>query len=322
MTDTPKTLIEAVEYFSDAKTCFETMLPVKWPSGEITCPRCGFADVYVIRTRSMLQCKEKTCKKQFSVKVGTIFEDSPLPLQKWFVAVWCIANAKNGISSCELARALGVTQKTAWFMLHRVRLAMKTPTFRKLSGEVEGDETFIGGKSRNMHEHKRRKKIAGRGPVGKAIVQGLLERTEGDNVSQVRTFVIPNRDETCLVPSVLRNVLPESHLYTDAAPGYLALVGQYLHATVDHITKYVAGRVHTNGLENFWSLFKRCIKGTYVQVAPFHLFRYADEEAWRFNFRDLTDGNRFQRVLRAVVGKRITYRALTAQDDAGFMGIR
>lgn len=322
MTDTPKTLIEAVEYFSDAKTCFETMLPVKWPGGEIICPRCGCTDVYVIRTRSMLQCKEKTCKKQFSVKVGTIFEDSPLTLQKWFVAVWCIANAKNGISSCELARALGVTQKTAWFMLHRVRLAMKTPTFRKLSGEVEGDETFIGGKSRNMHQHKRVKKIVGRGVVGKAIVQGLLERGQGENVSQVRTFVVGNRDETALVPNVLRNVLPESHLYTDAAPGYLALVGQYLHATVDHITKYVAGRVHTNGLENFWSLFKRCIKGTYVQVAPFHLSRYADEEAWRFNFRDLTDGNRFQRVLRAVVGKRITYRLLTGKDDAGFMGIR
>ena len=320
MDESPKTLIEAVEYFADPKVCFDAMLPIKWPDGKPVCPRCAGNDVYVIRTRSLLQCKG--CKKQFSVKVGTIFEDSPIVLQKWFVAVWCIANAKNGISSCELARAIGVTQKTAWFMLHRIRLAMRTPTYRKLAGEVEGDETFIGGKSRNMHQHKRVKRIFGRGPVGKAIVQGLLERTVEDNVSQVRTFVVPDREESTLARNVLRNVDAGSYLYTDAAPGYLALVGAYLHATVDHISRYVAGRVHTNGLENFWSLFKRTIKGTYTKVAPFHLFRYADEQAWRFNFRDLTDGRRFQRVLQAVVGKRITYRLLTAKDDAGFMGIR
>jgi transposase-like protein len=322
MNELPATLIQAVQYFSDHKVCFEAMLPVKWPKGDVTCPKCGGTAVGVVRARSLLQCKAKGCRKQFSVKVGTIFEESKLPLQYWFVAIWGIANCKNGISSYELARALGVTQKTAWFMNHRIRLAMKTSAFRKLHGSVEGDETFIGGKARNMHEHKRRKRIAGRGPVGKAIVQGLLERTVEDNVSQVRAFVVPNRDESTLAVNVLKNVESTAHLYTDAAPGYLALAGTYMHAYVDHIAKYVSGRVHTNGLENFWSLFKRCIKGTYVAVAPFHLERYADEQAWRFNFRDLTDGRRFQRVLAAVVGKRITYRVLTAQGDAGFMGIR
>lgn len=322
MNGLPATLIQAVQYFSDPKVCFEAMLPVKWPKGDITCPKCGGTAVGVVRSRSMLQCKAKDCRKQFSVKVGTIFEESKLPLHYWFVAIWAIANCKNGISSYELSRALGVTQKTAWFMNHRIRLAMKTPAFRKLRGEVEGDETFIGGKSRNMHQHKRVKKIAGRGPVGKAIVQGLLERTVDDNVSQVRTFIVPSRDDVSLIPNVVRNVEADSYLYTDAAPGYVALAGRYMHAAVDHIAKYVSGRVHTNGLENFWALFKRCIKGTYVAVAPFHLERYADEESWRFNFRDLTDGRRFQRVLAAVVGKRITYRVLTAQNDAGFMGIR
>lgn len=322
MPDTPKTLLEAVRYFSSLKVCFETMLAVKWPEGNPACPKCGEVNVGVITSRSMLQCKAKHCRKQFSVKVGTIFEDSPLGLDKWFVAVWCIANMKNGISSHELGRALGVTQKTAWFMLHRVRLAMKTPAFRKLNGEVEGDETFIGGKAANMHKHKREKKIKGRGAYGKAIVQGLLERTVGDNVSQFRGFVVPNTTEESLQVNVLRNVEPESHLYTDAAPSYIGLGWKYYHAAIDHLTKYVEGRVHVNGVENFWCLLKRAIKGTYVAVAAFHLERYLDEQTFRFNFRDLTDGLRFNRVLACVVGRRVTYRQLTARDDAGFMGLQ
>ncbi|MFN0016666.1 MAG: IS1595 family transposase [Pirellulaceae bacterium] len=322
MTDTPKTLLEAVRYFSSLKVCFEAMLAVKWPEGNPACPKCGECNVGVITSRSMLQCKAKACRKQFSVKVGTIFEDSPLGLDKWFVAVWCIANMKNGISSHELARALGVTQKTAWFMLHRVRLAMKTPAYRKLNGEVEGDETFVGGKAANMHKHKREKKIKGRGASGKAIVQGLLERGQGDNISQVRAMVVPGTDDESLQVTVLKNVEPESHFYTDAAPSYAALAGRYFHQSVDHLTKYVRGRVHVNGMENFWCLLKRAIKGTYVSVAPFHLDAYVDEESWRFNFRDLTDGLRFFRVLACVVGRRVTYRQLTAQDDAGFMGIK
>lgn len=317
MSETPKTLLEAVTYFSDPKVCFEAMLVAKWPDGNITCPKCKCDKVGVIKSRSILQCKSINCRKQFSVKVDTIFEDSPLPLQKWFVAVWCVANAKNGISSCELARALGVQQKSAWFMLHRIRLAMQTGTFRKLAGEVEVDETFIGGKGRNMHKAERAKKIRGRGTVGKAIVQGLLERG-----GEVRTQCVGNTDDVTLLANVRKHVEPGANVYTDAAPAYNALCLTHLHQFIDHLTTYVADKVHINGIENFWSLLKRSLKGTYVAVAPFHLERYVDEQAFRFNQRRLDDAGRFRRVLNSVVGKRLTYRELTAQGDAGFMGIK
>jgi len=315
--DTPKTLLEAVTYFSDPAVTFKAMLGAKWPDGKIACPKCSGEAVGVITSRSMLQCKAKDCRKQFSCKVGTIFEDSPLGLDKWFVAVWCIANAKNGISSCELARALGVTQKTAWFMLHRIRLAMKTKTFRKLSGEVESDETFIGGRAKNMHKHVRERKIKGRGTVSKAIVQGLLERG-----GEARMSVIGNTDEQTLQTTVRRNVEGGAAVYTDALPAYRDLALTHVHKFVDHLTTYVNDRVHTNGLENFFSLLKRTLKGTYVAVAPFNLQRYMDEQTFRFNQRKTNDAGRFQRVVSAVVGKRLTWRELTAQGDAGFMGIK
>ncbi len=317
MSDQPQTLIQAVEFFGDPKVCFEAMLGAKWPDGKVCCPKCGGEKVGVVRSRSLLQCKAKDCRKQFSVKVGTIFEDSPLPLQQWFVAVWCVANAKNGISSCELGRALGVQQKTAWFMLHRIRLAMRTGTFRKLAGTVESDETFIGGKSANMHKGKRAEKIKGRGAVGKAIVQGLLERG-----GEVRAKCIVNTDDITLSTTVRENVEYGANVYTDNAPGYRELCFTHMHQWVDHVSQYVRGAVHTNGLENFWSLLKRSLSGTYVAVAPYHLERYVDEQAFRFNQRKLDDAGRFRRVLAAVPGKRLTYRVLTAKDDAGFMGIK
>lgn len=315
--NTPKTLMEAVAYFADPAVTFKAMLGAKWPDGKIACPKCNGEAVGVITSRSMLQCKAKDCRKQFSCKVGTIFEDSPLGLDKWFVAVWCIANAKNGISSCELARALGVTQKTAWFMLHRIRLAMRTKSFRKLAGEVESDETFIGGKARNMHKHVREKKILGRGTVSKAIVQGLLERG-----GEARMSVVGNTDEQTLQRTVRTNVEGGANVYTDALPAYRDLALTHIHKFVDHLTSYVNERVHTNGLENFFSLLKRMLKGTYVAVAPFHLERYTDEQTFRFNQRKTNDAGRFQRVISAVVGKRLTYKVLTAQGDAGFMGIK
>lgn len=322
MTDTPATLVAAVRHYADPKVCFETMLSVKWPDGKVTCPKCGGDKIGTIATRQKLQCKTVGCRKQFSVKVGTIFEDSPLPLSHWFVAVWCIANAKNGISSLELGRALGVTQKTAWFMLMRIREAMKTSKARKLSGTIEGDETSIGGKAKNMHANKRERLIRGRGAVGKAIVQGLLQRGEGKRISQFRGMVVGNTEEDTLGPNIYRNVETGAKVYTDASPSYASLALRYWHSAIDHATRYVAGLVHVNGLENFWSLFKRTIRGTYVAVAAFHLDRYLDEQAWRFNERDTNDAGRFAAVLMAVVGKRLTYRVLTAQGDAGFMGIK
>ncbi len=317
MTQTPATLIEAVRYYSDLGLCEKKMSGMKWPDGKVTCPKCGGRAIGRIESRRVFQCKNPDCRKQFSVKVGTIFEDSPLSLDKWFAAVWCIANAKNGISSCELARALGVTQKSAWFMLHRIREAMKTGTFRKLKGEVEVDETFVGGEARNMHKHLREKRIRGRGTVNKAIVQGVLERG-----GEVVTAVVRDTEGETLRPTVYRNVEWGAKVYTDAHKSYAGLSRSFAHSMIDHAIEFVRGTVHTNGIENFWSLFKRSLKGTWTHVAAFHLERYCREQAWRFNNRKTNDGIRFERALAGVVGRRITYRQLCAIDDAGFMGKR
>jgi len=309
MNTQPTTLLEAVRHFSDLDVCHQYMVQVKWSDGKITCPKCGGNHVGEIKSRRMFQCKAKECRKQFSAKVGTIFEDSPLGLDKWFVAVWCIANAKNGISSHELHRALGVTQKTAWFMLHRIRLAMQTGTFLKLSGEVEVDETGIGGKSRNMHKTERARKIRGTGMMNKVIVQGMLERG-----GKVRCHVVKNNRRVTLDPNVRKNVEPGATVYTDAIPSYRRLDDEYIHEVIDHAVCYVMGRVHTNGIENFWSLLKRMLNGTYISVREWHLFRYLDEEAFRFNNRTTNDGTRFDEAMSGVVGKRLTYHSLTAGE--------
>ncbi len=248
------------------------------------------------------------CVKQFSVKIGTIFEESPIPFSKWLPAMWLVANCKNGISSCELARDLAVTQKTAWFMLHRIRLAFKNGTFDKVGGEVEIDETYIGGKSINMHFDKREAKIKGRGAVGKAIVMGFLERG-----GKVRTLHIPHTGKGFMESRVLQNVKARSNVFSDAHRSYDELSRWYAHATVDHAVTYVQGQVHTNGIENYWSLLKRTIKGTYVSVEPFHLVRYLDEQAFRYNERKDDDRGRFIKVLGQVVGRRLTYNELTGK---------
>lgn len=314
MENLPQTLLNAVRYFADPDVCHRYMTRIKWPGGVITCPMCGGDRIGEIATRKMLRCKD--CRKQFSFKVGTLFEDSPLGLDKWFVAVWSVANCKNGISSCELGRALGVSQKTAWFMLHRIREAMKTGTFRKLDGTVEADETFVGGKAENMHKARREKAIRGRGTIGKTIVQGILQRG-----SKMLTYVVPNTEGPTLRANVARNVDGGATVYTDESPSYGMLWKRYRHRTIDHSKAFVDGDIHVNGVENFWSLLKRAIKGTYVHVAPFHLERYCEEEVFRYNNRKAGDGERFWRVLCGVVGKRLTYRQLCMIDDCGFMGV-
>lgn len=314
VSEAPSSLIEAVRYFSDLKACNAYMRQVKWPDSDPCCPKCGSVRLGEIATRSMLRCKD--CRKQFSYKVGTIFEDSPLGLDKWFVAVWAIANCKNGISSHELARALGVTQKTAWFMLHRIRAAMATGTFRKLSGTVEVDETFVGGEAKNMHAAVRERKIRGRGAVGKRCVQGLLERG-----GEVVAKVVDGTDALTLAGGVRHSVARGANVFTDAHASYEDLWKRYAHQVVDHATEYVRGQVHTNGIENFWSLFKRTVKGTYVHVAPFHLQRYVTEQTFRFNHRKGDDARRFAHVLSNVPGRRLTYRQLCQIDGCGFMGL-
>lgn len=325
--DIPRTLVEAVHYFSVPAHCNDFMREIKWPGANIVCPKCGNESCKEIASRpGTIKCNRAACQKQFSFKVGTIFEDSPLGLDKWFVAVWSIANCRNGISSHELGRALGVTQKTAWFMLHRIRLAMESETFTKsnppqkimFDGEVETDETYVGGKAKNMHAKRRKKVIKGRGPDGKTPVQAIVQR-DGD----VRTFVVSINDPGIMRRNVLNNVRSDCHLYADDAAASGALGESYRLATVNHSGgEFVRDRVSTNCVENFFSLLKRALKGTYIAVKPWHLFRYAHEQGFRFNVRKLSDAARFLNLLRGVVGKRITYKQLAAIGDAGFMGIQ
>jgi transposase-like protein len=312
----PQTLMDAVTHFADPDRCHEYMRSIKWPDGQITCPECGGLEIGEIKSRRMFQCKAKGCRKQFSVKVGTIFEDSPLPLQKWFVAVWSITNAKNGISSCELARAIGVTQKSAWFMLHRVRLAMKTGTFQRIKGEIEADETFIGGLSKNMHKNRRARTITGTGGSGKTAVMGILQRISEEAPSRATAKVVQNVRGETLQPEIRKTVEPGSTLYTDAWPSYRGLSDKYTHEVIDHAVEYVRDNVHTNGIENFWSLLKRTLRGTYVHVDPEHLDRYLDEQALRFNERKKTDGQRFVEVMCHVPGRRLMYKRLIKSSES------
>jgi len=313
MNTEPRTLLEAFRHFSDPDVCQDFMVNLRWPSGKVTCPSCGRDDVRYIATRRLWECKGKHPKRQFSVKVGTIFEDSPIPLDKWLATIWMIANAKNGVSSYEIHRSIGVTQKTAWFMLHRIRLAMQDKSFDRMDGEVEVDETFIGGKARFMHKN-RRERIKGQARraslIGKTAVMGVLERHGPDGHSRVIAKVIPDTSRRTLHSVVRRNVATGADVFTDAHPSYTLLRDAYAHQVIDHAESYVRGRVHTNGLENFWSLLKRAIKGTYVSVEAFHLFRYLDEQSFRYNTRKGVDGDRFRRVARAIVGKRLTYDGL------------
>ncbi|HEV8308806.1 MAG TPA: IS1595 family transposase [Methylomirabilota bacterium] len=306
----PATLLEAIRIFADTDTCQDFLARLRWPNG-VTCPTCGSAEVIYLATYRRWKCRTKHPRQQFSIKVGTIFEDSPIGLDKWLPALWMIVNDKNGISSYEVARALGVTQKTAWFMGHRLRLAMQRGSVLKLRGEVEVDETFIGGSARFMHKGKRAAKIKGAtGAVGKVAVMGLLERHGPDGHSRVTTKIVPNIRRATLAPHVRAHVEPGADVFTDALSSYNDLSHDYTHQVIDHAESYVRGKVHTNGLENFWSLLKRAIKGTYVSVEPFHLFRYLDEQAFRYNARRTNDATRFLRVLASIVGKRLTYKHL------------
>ncbi|HUS11389.1 MAG TPA: IS1595 family transposase [Pyrinomonadaceae bacterium] len=304
----PKTLIQAVRYFSDPDTALGCMVAIRWPDG-IECPRCESREYSFVKTRRIWICKG--CKKHFSVKIGTIMEDSPIDLDKWLTAIWLIVNAKNGISSYEIHRSVGVTQKSAWFLLHRIRKAMQTGTFKKFSGEVEVDETFIGGLARNMHESKRRH--MGTGGAGKVAVMGLLERH-----GEVRAHVVADLTMGSLQPHVERYVEHGATVHTDKWVSYNGLESRYIHNVINHAERYVEGNVHTNGIENSWSLLKRTLKGTYVSVEPFHLFRYLDEQSFRFNNRKADDSDRFIKAASQITGKRVTYKQLTGKEPAGY----
>jgi len=313
----PTTLQEAILYFSKLANCREYLVARRWPTG-VTCPRCGSTNVLFLEKYNRWHCREKHNAPQFTLKTGTIFEDSPLGLDKWLTAMWMVVNCKNGVSSWEIHRALKITQKSAWFMDHRIRLALQTGSLVKLGGnggEVEADETFIGGKARNMHKSVRMRRIKGQGfnVEDKTTVMGILERG-----GQVRAHVVPDRKKETLHPLVKAHVSTGTALFTDELTGYQGLAGEYEHQIVDHATRYVDGKIHTNGMENFWSLLKRGLGGTYISVEPFHLFRYLDEQAFRYNNRGsktkpVSDSDRFDIAVRQIVGKRLMYKELTGK---------
>ncbi len=317
--ESPDSLQDAILYFADFEHCRQFMLALRWPDGKVTCPRCGAEKVTWLDKPRVWKCYAKHERPTFTLKTGTIFEDSPIPLEKWLPAAWLIINCKNGISSYELARDLKVTQKTAWFMLHRIRLAMQTGSFRKFSGEVEADETFVGGKVINMHLDKQTRARMGKkrtgGFEGKAIVMGLLER----HSKEAKVKVIPNVRSFHVRTNVSENVEKGSTVYSDSLRSYRNLpVDGFVHDFIDHTEAYVKGRVHTNGMENFWSLLKRALKGTYISVEPFHLQAYADEQCFRYNQRKLTDVERFSTCMKQIVGRRVTYNELTGKTEDAY----
>jgi transposase-like protein len=328
MSNEPKTLQQATVYFANPDNCISFLVSRRWPDGVVKCPTCGSEKVSYVPTRRVWQCKTRHPKSQFSIKVGTIFEDSAVSLDKWLMAMWMVANCKNGVSSHEIARTIGITQKSAWHMLHRIRLAMKDSNLEgklggKDGGPVEVDESFVGGNPKNWHNSRREKmrnevrteriRQYKNAYTHKTAVLGMLDRES----RQIRAKVVPNVRRDTLQAEILNTIQPNTHVYTDQAVTYTTLREDYVHKTVNHAETYVNGLVHTNSLENFWSLMKRNLAGTYVAVEPFHLDRYLDEQVFRFNNRiNNTDATRFSKVVTQIVGKRLTYAKLTGKESA------
>lgn len=320
MAHDPKTLQNAILYFADPDNCVSYLVERRWPDGVVVCPTCGRKDVSYVPARRVWQCKTRHSKSQFSIKVGTIFEDSPIGLDKWLAAMWMLANCKNGTSSWEIHRTLGVTQKTAWFMLHRIRLALGEQLAHKMGGSdggpIEIDETFVGPNPQKMHRDKREARYKAISARPKVPVMGMLDR----ELRQVRAKVVPNVRRDTLQNEILNQIEKGSKVYTDSAPAYDLLKAQdFIHEAVNHVEEYVRGEVHTQGIENFWSLLKRGLKGTYVAVEPFHLDRYVGEQVFRFNNRatrnnPLTDADRFALAVTQIVGKKLTYAELTGKE--------
>jgi transposase-like protein len=311
----PKTLQAAIQHFSDEQTCIDAVASMRWPDG-VACPACEHKEHYYLATQKRWKCKD--CGRQFSVKLGTIFEDSAIPLNKWLVALWMLVNCRNGVSSYEVARAVGITQKSAWFVLHRLRLALQGSGIVKLGGPnstVEVDETYIGGKARNMHAKVRRRRNV-KDIGAKTMVMGAVERG-----GKVYARVVANRQKETIKDVIFPVIEQGTTVNTDEFPAYIyaARDNEFEHKVINHLEKYVDGNVHTNGIENFWSLLKRGLGGTYIAVEPFHLFRYVDEQAFRFNNRKdangnkLEDGDRFKMALSHVAGKRLTFAEVTGK---------
>lgn len=301
MTSNFKNLVELMEYFKDDTTCNNYFELQRW-GGSVSCVHCGNAKVY--KTNRGYKCAEKTCGKKFSVTTGTVFENTKIKLRYWFAGIYLATAHKKGVSSHQLARDLGVTQKTAWFMLHRIRemFAVKNPTV--LSGTIQADETFVGGKNKNRHASKKVKESQGRSCKDKTPVFGLLCN------GKVSTTVVSSTKSTELKPIIYSMVAKGSIMVTDEWLGYNGLNKDFQHEVLNHkMREYVSNGFHTNSIEGFWSLLKRGIFGTYHQVSPKHLSRYCNEFSYRYNSREIKDTDRFHITLGQTEG-RLTYKRL------------
>ncbi|MBL0129360.1 MAG: IS1595 family transposase [Flavobacteriales bacterium] len=304
-----ETLIQLQDHFASEQVCRDHLAALRWGADGIPCcPFCGVVGAYSIEKGKRFKCKDKGCAKKFSVTVGTVFENTKLPLRVWFAAIYLACNSSKGVSSLQLSRNLGITQKTGWFLLCRIRemLIERTPTL--LHGVVEADETYIGGAETNKHAVKRTEGMYG--GKGKAPVLGILERD-----GRVVVKPIENSKRATIQPIVRQHVAIGSVLSTDEHTGYKGMRKTYSHITVNHHTgEYVKGNAHTNGIENFWSLMKRGINGIYHQVSPKHLHRYCDEYAYRFNNRLARQEDKFNTAVFQADGRRLTYRLLIGKD--------
>lgn len=294
-------VIELIRHFDTEEKCAEYLAMKRW-NGNPVCPKCGHDVCYTLKGKTK-RYKCSDCREQFSVRVGTIFEASPIKLQTWFLAIYLVTAHKKGISSLQLARDLNVTQKTAWFMLHRIRYAMGMEPAQQLDGTVEVDETYVGGKDRNRHASKRKE---GYGGKGKAAVLGMLDR-DGDLIAKH----VPDTEKKTLLPILHAAIAKGSTVCTDEFPAYTSLRRVYDHQTVKHSAEqYVRGAIHTNSIEGFWSLLKRGIVGIYHFTSEKHLQKYVDEFAYRYNSRTAHDSERFAEMVSTVQG-RLTYKTLT-----------
>lgn len=298
-------LFDLFATFPDEQSCLDHLRELRWRDGEF-CPYCGDNRVYHFSDRKTFKCG--ACRQRFSIKVGTIFEDTKLPLRKWFMAIWLITNHPKGIASTTLAKDLKITQKTAWFVLHRLRHAAQTRSFNApLKGTIESDTTFVGGKEKNKHAKDR--KGGTQGGAGKAVVLGIIKRD-----GELRAEHIQDHKAKTLQGKVSANVAKGSAVLTDEDASFIGLGRDYTHLSVNHSKgEYVrlGGFVHTNGIESVWALLKRQIIGIHHWVSPKHLQRYVDEMTWRFNRRDMPVGSRMNDIFGCVEG-RLTYKELIA----------
>lgn len=291
-----RSLADLTKAIPNEEAAIAHFMAVRWKNGAF-CPFCGSKRVYHFADKRDHKCAE--CRRRFSIKVGTVMEGTKIEVRKWLLAIWVLTANKKGVASTQLARDLGVTQKTAWFMLHRLRHAARTRSFnRPLGGTVEVDETFMGGKDRN-------RRLSKRGMQQKAIVVGLLERG-----GELRAHPIPSLWQA--PRAVEQNVAPGSVLMTDEAPGYARLAGKYRHETVNHRNQeYARGNTHTNSIEGFWGLFKRQVYGIHHWVSRRHLAKYVAEATWRFNRREVAEADRLNEFIGRLDG-RLTYASLIA----------